>query len=221
MTDNCETTRDKLFEFVDKALTESERTQIESHLDQCPECTGQLQEIWNMQRLAMNWQDQQVPSWNRRAAMPDRPRALGLWQWSASFATAVMLVLVVSQASLSTENGFTLRFGGDNVTQSQLEQRLARLETRQANQLESGLARLTAQQVQTNQLLLRTMLETSRREREADLANVMNLLEQERGQANTSTRDSLNYLIASQLRDRREIRALHAALKNTEDTRDF
>ena len=76
-------------------------------------------------------------------------------------------------------------------------------------------------QVTTNQLLLRTVLDTSRAERREDLQNLVYLLEESQAERDTSTAESLRFLINSQLRDRQQIRELSDALLQVDTDRNY
>lgn len=79
-------------------------------------------------------------------------------------------------------------------------------------QLNSRVQKLTSQQVETNQLLLRTVLSASQQERREDLGNLLVLWEEELNSSTLSTEESLRFLIPEQLQDRREIQDLNAAI---------
>ncbi len=118
------------------------------------------------------------------------------------------------ETSVSTVDGLTIEFGTDKeyVSTADLDSRLNTLQQSQATQLTASLNELNDRQVTTNQLLLRTLLQTSRQERHEDLQNVLALMESVQAERAVSTEESLRFLIASQRRDREEIRELNNAL---------
>ena len=80
--------------------------------------------------------------------------------------------------------------------------------------------RLTSQQIATNQLLLRAILDTSRQERREDLGDMMVLWDTDRQKRSQMTEESLRYLIRNQAEDKRELRDLSQALRGYDNQQD-
>lgn len=220
----CEQCRDQLVDFVDAGLPPLEQQRVNQHLQHCDECNADLADIWNMKSKASNWRDERVPRWNRRQLFFEPSPWPMLMQWATSFASVMVLILVLTEARVSTVDGFTIDFAsmGDRfVSQPELQQQLARVRSQQQSELDSSAQKLTSQQITTNQLLLRTVLDTSRQERREDLGSMLVLWEQAQNQRTMSTEDSLRYLIASQIQDRKEIEDLNDALLRVSNDRNF
>jgi hypothetical protein len=214
---SCEQCKDKLFELVGSQLPALERQLVDTHLQHCEACSEDLADIWELQSKASHWHDERVPHWNRKQYFFEPSPWPIRMQWATSLASIVVLILVMTEARISTVDGFTVDFAGSEstfISQQDLGLQLTNIQSQQQTLLDSSVQKLTSQQVATNQLLLRTMLNTSRQERREDLGNLLVLLEESQDQRTLSTEESLRYLIASQLQDRREINDLNEALMN-------
>ena len=84
---------------------------------------------------------------------------------------------------MSSETGFTISFAGQKnlVSQDELQRSLSMVRQESDRAFNANVDRLTSQQVTTNQLLLRSILEASRQERREDLGTMMVLWDSEPG----------------------------------------
>jgi hypothetical protein len=202
-----------LFDYADNQLKPLERQLVDQHLQHCDDCNTELSSIWNMQSASNEWADQRVPllnkGWGNKKQYFFEPSP---WpkriQWTSSFAS----VLVLTQARFSTIDGLTVDFASDFISHNELSLQLTNLQARNQMQLNSRVQKLTSQQVETNQLLLCTVLSASQQERREDLGNLLVLWEEELNSRTLSTEESLRFLISEQLQDRREIQDLNAAI---------
>ena len=221
---SCEQCKEQLFDFVNSVLPPLEQQLVDQHLQHCDECNADLADIWNLQSKATSWRDERVPRWNRREFFFEPSPWPMRMQWAASFASVLVLILVLMEARISTVGGLTVDFAASDsryVSQPELMQQLASAQNLQRSELDSSVQKLTSQQITTNQLLLRTLLDASRQERRKDLGNMLVLWEQAQDQRSMSTEESLRYLIASQIQDRREIEDLNDALIQVNNDRNF
>ena len=223
----CEETEKYLFEFTDGGLTDLEHTAVDQHLQQCAECSRLLSEIWETASQSANWQDVSVPHWEKRSlffgAGRDQP---GSWPWLnlvSVAASALVLIVVLFQVEvMSSETGFTISFAGQKnlVSQDELQRSLSMVRQESDRAFNANVDRLTSQQVTTNQLLLRSILEASRQERREDLGTMMVLWDSERDRRNQMTEESLRFLIRNQAEDKRELRGLTQALRSIDNPQD-
>ncbi len=221
---SCEQCKEQLFDFVNSVLPPLEQQLVDQHLQHCDECNADLTDIWNLQSKATSWRDERVPRWNRREFFFEPSPWPMRMQWAASFASVLVLILVVMEARISTVDGLTVDFAGSDsryVSQPELVQQIASVQNQQRSELDSSVQKLTSQQITTNQLLLRTLLDASRQERREDLGNMLVLWEQAQDQRSMSTEESLRYLIASQIQDRREIEDLNDAILQVSNDKNF
>jgi hypothetical protein len=213
---SCEQCKEQLFDFVDGNLPPLEQQIVDQHLQHCESCNLELGNIWNLQSRASHWSDKRVPRWNKKQFFFEPSPWPMRMQWVTSFASVFVLILVLTEARISTVDGLTVDFAGRDalyVSQSDLTEQITRAQLQQQAELDTSVQKLTGQQITTNQLLLRTVLDTSRQERREDLGNMLVLWEEAQDQRAMSTEDSLRFLIASQVQDRREIQDLNEALE--------
>ena len=206
----CEKCESLLFDFHEGRLSPPTAADIDQHLKDCSNCSSLLNDIWQMSLAASRWQDRAVPGWDRRGTFFSR-RA---WQAPQMFATAaslLALVLVLTDVHfVSSNDGLTLRMGRDEYVSTTA---LADFRSQQDSQLNQGLEKLTAQQVASNQLILRTLLDTSRKERREDFTTLVTYWNSVQARQFQETEENLRYLLATQAEDERDIQQLSNALQ--------
>ena len=213
---SCEQCKEQLFDFVDGNLPPLEQQIVDQHLQYCESCNLELGNIWNLQSRVSHWSDERVPRWNKKQFFFEPSPWPMRMQWVTSFASVFVLILVLTEARISTVDGLTVDFAGNEaryVSQTELTERITQVQSQQQAELDTSVQRLTGQQITTNQLLLRTVLDTSRQERREDMGNMLVLWEEAQDQRAMSTEESLRFLIASQVQDRREIQDLNEVLE--------
>lgn len=221
---SCEQCKEQLIDFVSNLLPPLDKQLVDRHLQHCDECNAAMADIWNLQSKASGWRDERVPHWNRRQFFFEPSPWPMRMQWAASFASVLVLILVLMEGRISTVGGLTIDFAGNDsryVSQPELMQQLARSQNLQRSEFDSSVQRLTSAQITTNQLLLRTVLDVSRQERRQDLGTMLVLWERSQDQRSISTDESLRFLIASQIQDRREIEDLNDAMLQVSNDRNF
>ena len=207
----CEQCESLLFEFNEGILSAELSADVDSHLKSCDECALLLNDIWQMGLVSSRWQDQNVPLWNRRAHFFSKSN----WQFPQLLATAasfLALVIVLSDVHFVTnDDGITLTAGrSDYVSES----KLVSLKAEQDAAFDQRFQKLTTQQVASNQLIVRTLLQTSRQERREDFTTLVSYWNETQAAQYEETEDSLRYLIASQAEDQKDIRQLNAAFQD-------
>lgn len=218
---NCDQCKPDLFEFVEGTLNASRRREIDDHLQACESCNRALADIWQMQMIASRWHDERVPPhWKPRSLFFETTPWLPRLQLAASIASIFLLVIVLADVRISTRDGFEVGAMRDYIDSTELTGAMSTFRQTQQADVERRLDRFSSQQAATNQLLLRTILETSREERKDELAAVFALLDEQDDQRSRETRESLRYLIASQVEDKRNIERLDRALTQVSDPRD-
>lgn len=206
----CEQCESVLFEFNEGSTPADLSAEINAHLESCDACAQLLNDIWQMGLVSSRWRDESVPLWNRRQYFFSRSS----WQFPQLLATAaslLALVLVLSDVHFVTgHNGITLKAGrSDYVSQSNL----ALLKTEQDGEFDQRFQRLTAQQVASNRLMFRTLLERSRQERREDFTTLVSYWNESQAAQARETEDQLRYLLASQADDERDIQQLSDAFQ--------
>ncbi|HIG41256.1 MAG: zf-HC2 domain-containing protein [bacterium] len=221
---SCEQCQNLLPEFIENTINTLQKQRVDQHLEQCAQCSETLQQLWELQAMSTRWHDESVPGWSRRRAFFEPRDWWSSLQMVSTFASILVLVFVFSQAQVSTDDGFSIRFGDDPsekgfLTEATLEKRVAQLlsvlEVQQQEQLQSNSNKLTSQQVATNQLLLKAALDMSRSERREDFDTILNAWDLAQGQRARQTRESLRLLLVNQLEDRRNIEQLNRLFSGT------
>ena len=207
---NCETCQSGLFDFHEGTLDPAESARVDAHLQDCDACAALLADIWQMNLVSSRWQDQQVGPWNRSEHLAQRSG----WQFPQVLATAaslLALVIVLTDTHVvSTDEGLTFKVGRDDyVTQ----QSLARLRSDQAAIIDERFQKLTSQQAASNQVLLRSVLETSREERREDFTTLLTYWNTAQAKQQRETQEELRYLMASQAEDQKDIQQLSNAFQ--------
>jgi hypothetical protein len=214
MTSDCNEYRDLLPELVDGQLSALQKQRADQHLNQCDDCSETLSQLWQMQAAASRWEDQPVPHWNRRRTFFPEVSWLPNLQWVSSIASVIVLVLVVTQASVSTADGLSIQFGErSSVTEEALAQVLTELELRQTDNFNQRVSNLSNQQLASNQLLLRTVMEMSREERKEELSTLLTAWDYAQVQRSQQTKESISLLLVSQLEDKRNINQINRLLR--------
>lgn len=214
---SCDQSRNLLMDFVENTLTPLQKQRVEIHLSHCEDCNSTLQDCWDMLALSTRWRDEKVPHWAKRKTF-----FLG-YQWlpklhlASTFATMLVLVLVLVNAQVSTSNGLQVSFGEkDFLTNADLEQKITSLQSQlndqQSEQLQRNVANLSSRQVATNQLLLKTILERSREERREDIDTLLTNWYLSQNYQTEQTNESLRTLLFNQVEDRRNINQINKLL---------
>jgi|AP95_1055475.scaffolds.fasta_scaffold00423_18 hypothetical protein len=207
---NCEGCEGLLFDFQEGRLESSVATRVDAHLKNCSECSSLLNDIWQMNLVSSRWQDEPVRAWDRSNHLfPSRQ-----WQFPQIFAVAasvLALVIVITDTRVITnEDGIALKMGGSGyVSGSTLEE----LQVKQDSSFNQRFLRLTAQQVASNQLVLRSVLEASRQERREDFGTLVSYWNATQALQHQQAEENLKYILARQVEDGRDIRQLNTALQ--------
>lgn len=206
-TFNCNQCQQHLFDFHEGRIDAHLGVLVDDHLKDCDGCAALLNDIWQMNLITTRWQDE-TPS-ATGIAKAHQPR-----QWTQLFATAaslLALIMVLTDTHIvASDSELTLKMGRSGyVSASSLEA----LKLAQNEKIETSLNRITAQQLASNQLMMRAMLETSRAERRDEMAMLVTYWDSTQTQQIQQTREDLQYLIMSQAEDDKDIKQLNNALQ--------
>jgi len=166
-----------------------------------------------MSQMTHRWENARVPSWRKQDTFFESSS----WQWPqmlAMAASVLALVLVLTDVHITTtDNGITLARGNGAAVTQQVEAQLASYADTQADLLNQRLDEYSDQQAANNQLMLTTLLQASRQERRDDMTSLVSYLNTAQAQQHRETQDSLQYLLASQQQDEKDIRQMGEAIK--------
>ena len=121
------------------------------------------------------------------------------------------LVLVLTDAHVvSTDNGVSLTFGTSGYVSEAI---FLEAEQKQRAEFTRGLQQLATQQVSSDQLVLRSVLQASREERRQDFGSLVTYWSSEQARQFQETEENFRFLIASQAEDEKDIQQLSAAFQ--------
>ncbi len=146
----CSRTDYLLREYFSDDLSPVMRAEIEEHATACADCAAQLRELTGAVRELRHWEDIPTPRWDRHMALFRRERGaekdIGwklAWQWIPAAACALMLGLMLLNASVVYRDGaLEIGFGSPGLVA--VDQRLAefnRLQAEEREQFAGMLAR--------------------------------------------------------------------------------
>lgn len=205
----CNQCQNLLIDLQDGRLDDSTRQTVDRHLGDCPACATRLAELWALEAAATRWSDQPVPAWNRRARFFEPRPWPALFQWAGTAASFVLLIALATQVNIDTSDGIRFSLGPDYITEAQVEAQLAQVRL----DYEARIDRLRQQQAAGDQLVLTSLLQTSRRERRDDMRDLVSVLNDAESRRDARTRDALDYLISTQQEDRKDIQQLNQAIQ--------
>ena len=203
---DCETCEQHLFEFHEGNLTAALSLKVDQHLKHCDECAALLRDIWQMNLVTTRWQDEE-PAKQATAQATN-------WQWPQTLATAasiLALIMVLTDTHFVTsDEGITMKVGRSGyVSESELQN----FRLTQDAAITDRFDRLTAQQVASDQLMLRSALEVSREERREEFGTLVTYWNTTQAQQLQHTNEELQYLILSQVEDEKDIKQLTSAVQ--------
>jgi hypothetical protein len=209
----CEQCKSLLYDVVDGGISDADRQSVNAHLEHCQDCNTLLAELWDLAAMATRWQDRPVPHWNRRGHFFEPRSWFSVVQVASACASVLVLILVMAQVQVSAANGLTVHFGDTFASPREVARQIDALRAEQQTLLKASMDQLSNRQAASDQLVLRTLLETSRSERRQDMSNMLAVLQEVQTQEVQRTEASLKYLIAGQLEDRRDIHQLGQAIR--------
>lgn len=207
-----------LIDYESGTLGPLEYESVSQHLQQCDECSALLAHLFKLRLMSSHWQDEEVPHWRHRPYIShgSNKESYGIPFWSsmlASAASLLVLVLVLSKGDLlSGESSSPLPETKGYVKIEELEDRLRQVELNYKQRFADVTYELRNQQIESSQLLLRTMLEVNRQERHQDLDKLMTTWVQVQAKQAETTKQGMRYLMGKQQEDDQQIAQLSAAV---------
>lgn len=166
----------------------------QSQLDSDPIWSERMSVYSNMQNMAESAQfdDVAVPNWNRNAAFEQYLKQPSWWQNNGlslvamSFSIFACVVMLFDLRMNVSEAGVTIASAGQ-IQQQQMEQQFAKLAEENNQQIQNRLDNFQVNQQQSTAQLVSYVLNNSRLERQEDIQDMVELIQQQR-------KDDFNYL---------------------------
>jgi len=191
---SCPKTQYLITEYFSDELTSIAREELDGHISTCEECNRELTVFLNAQNKLTQWKEERVPHWDRGANLFRQEHAntqngsnSWLRQWLPTAASFAMLCVVIFNASVSRdESGFSVSFGtsGNNINDSQLEQRLVQLaevlQIDQEQNLQEVVVNIEQQQAHNNLQLMQTVLDQTQQMTAENFDQMYSYFEQQR-----------------------------------------
>jgi hypothetical protein len=174
--------------WLDGKLSEQQRQEFEQRCIEDDAFASQVEAANMVAMQAEQYQSASVPDWNRSATFEAQQNAYW-WQWqglsSLSFASSMLaIVMVLSGMQVRVDDGALTVSFADKSSQ-QIEQlvnnKLAEFQQNQQLALVNYGQALQQQQLETSTQLTNYLLTSSRKERKEDFAELINFVNQQRG----------------------------------------
>ncbi|MES2605679.1 MAG: hypothetical protein V4603_12135 [Pseudomonadota bacterium] len=190
------------------------RERCEAVLQHCPHCRDVFAQAQQYRDMATQWQDEEVPRWNRarHLVQPQRRQGNTPWlSWTALAASLAAIFLVVSKTEVSTENGLMISFGGglgEARVQQLVTAAVASSTAAQTTFIDTRLSEFTEQQTLANRLLYAEWENSTRNERQQELGLLLTGWQSQRFQDQQAVASRLNELTNDQLENNQYLNAL-------------
>lgn len=174
--------------WLEGSLSEQQRQAFEQRCIQDEAFASQVEAANMVAMQAQQYQSEAVPAWNRLTTFETQQKP-HWWQWQGlpglSLATSmVAIVMILSGVQVRVDDGaLTISFA--DKSSQQIEQlvnaRLAEFQQNQQLALVNYGQALQQQQLETSTQLTNYLLTSSRKERKEDFAELINFVNQQRG----------------------------------------
>ncbi len=203
---SCPKTQHLMQEYFADDLAPFANDEMQRHLQQCADCSAELETLLMTRSQLHNWQDERVPHWDRGMELFRRehqqPQATqsfwGRWQWFPTAASFAMLcILLLNTSIVSNEQGFSISFGAGDASAAIVDAQLAAFASEQQAQMQATLARIEARQDSNNVQLLQAVMEQTQQTTAENLERIYTIFEQQRLQDLQDMRAGYQQLVDS------------------------
>ncbi len=224
----CPKTPHLLQEYFSDELAPRTRDELEKHLSECPHCNAELEALLLAQQNLQQWQDQQVPHWDRGLALfrqehrVSRPTTgfWNLWQWLPSAASLVMLcVLIFNLSIVSGEQGISISFAGSQSSSLDVQTQLADFRQSQNAAMQALVLRMEDRADSNNVELMQAVLEQTQQSTAESFDQIYAYFEQQRLLDLQDMRSGYEQLVDSDYETIRSLRQLVTFVGYQDDIR--
>lgn len=186
---SCPKTEHLLQEYFSDELAPLVKDELEKHLAECPHCNTELEALLEAQGNLRQWQDQQVPHWDRglnlfRQEHRTSKTEAGFWnrwQWFPTAASFAMLCLLIFNVSIvSGEQGLSITFGGSQSSNLDVQAQLAEFQQSQAEQMQALVSSIEDRSDANNVQLMQALLEQTQQSTAENIDQIYSYFEQQR-----------------------------------------
>jgi hypothetical protein len=189
------------------------KARCEKAMAECEHCRGVYAQAQVYAQMAGEWEEQEVPEWNRarHVALPVRRYHNSWLSWGALAASIAAIMLVVLRVEVSTANGLMISFGGrqtDAIVQQQVAEALARYAAEQQTLLDTRFTEFTRQQATSTELLFSRWQDANRVERRQELNYLLTGWQNQRVQDQRAVSAQLSELANDQIENNQYLNVL-------------
>lgn len=186
---SCPKTEHLLQEYFSDELAPLVKDELEKHLAECPHCNTELEALLEAQGNLRQWQDQQVPHWDRglnlfRQEHRTSKTEAGFWnrwQWFPTAASFAMLCLLIFNVSIvSGEQGLSITFGGSQSSNLDVQAQLVEFQQSQAEQMQALVSSIEDRSDANNVQLMQALLEQTQQSTAENIDQIYSYFEQQR-----------------------------------------
>lgn len=185
---SCPKTEHLLQEYFSGDLAPLASEEIERHLSQCQDCSQELETLLLTQSQLKQWQDEDVPHWDRGLELFKRehqsnensPAWSSLWQWGPSAVSFAMFCLLIFNTTIATTgSGLSISFGGSAEAPA-MQEVMADVREQQQLEFDAMMARFEERQDANNLQLMQAVMAQTQQTTADNLDRIFTYFEEQR-----------------------------------------
>jgi hypothetical protein len=180
----CKTHQSQMNRLIDGHLDAVQIVDLRHRLesDQCNQCLDILESHLMLTELSHEWQEHDVPDWNRAQHIIKPTQSASHWTSFASLALSTMaIILVLTQFQIhSTEHGVLFSFAGqgqERIIAQRVESTLKTIQAQQKEYIDAKLVNLNNEQSEKNRHIINAVVELNRTERRQEMVKLVHFLD--------------------------------------------
>jgi hypothetical protein len=198
----CNTHHANIERLTDGHLDAAQIADLKHRLEseQCNECLEILENHLLLSELSHDWQEQEMPEWNRTQHIIKPIQKERHWTNFASIALSTMaIVLVLSQFQIhTTDHGILFSFAGqgqERIIEQRVESTLKRIQSQQKEYIDAKLVNFNNEQAAKNLQLINAVVELNRTERRQEMVKFVHFLDNKEQLSGSlqNTNNAVNY----------------------------
>ncbi len=204
---------DHVNDYVENKVSPEIKHQMESVLENCPDCQATYQQCLRMYQMSYEWQSQEVPDWHRTSYAVRPPTKNTSWlNWGAMATSSLAILMVVFQLEINSgDTGLTISFGGNQAESKiaqMVDEQLVKYKENQDVLFEAKLTAALEKQDDRTKLRLASWQEKNRDERQQDIKFVLTGWQSQRYEDQKNVDRQLSYIADNQIENNQVINQL-------------